>query len=262
MASNLQRYRCKDCHATFNALTGTALARLRHKDKWLRYSQQLIEGNSLRKSAVACDVHRNTTLRWRHRFLHQPCEHKAEQLQGIVEADETYFRESFKGRHRQMPRPAHKRGTPAAKRGLSSEQIPVLVCRDRSGHTADYVLKQDNAFFILAALKAVLAQDCILCSDSSRAMGAAVRKLGIVHRPINLSAGIRVIGKVYHLQNVNAYDSRLKEWMRRFHGVATRYLPNYLGWRRMLDQAREGLTSAAMLSAALNRWQHQQLTVT
>ena len=32
-ASKLQRYRCQDCKATFNALTGTLLARLRHKDK-------------------------------------------------------------------------------------------------------------------------------------------------------------------------------------------------------------------------------------
>ena len=31
-ASGLQRYRCAACKATFNALTGTPLARLRHKD--------------------------------------------------------------------------------------------------------------------------------------------------------------------------------------------------------------------------------------
>ena len=32
-ASKLQRYRCQDCKATFNALTSTLLVRLRHKDK-------------------------------------------------------------------------------------------------------------------------------------------------------------------------------------------------------------------------------------
>ena len=30
----------------------------------------------------------------------------------------------------------------------------------------------------------------------------------------------------------------LKEWLRRFKGVATYFLPNYLGWRRMI--VREG----------------------
>ena len=32
-ASGLARYRCTDCRRTFNALTGTPLARLRHKDR-------------------------------------------------------------------------------------------------------------------------------------------------------------------------------------------------------------------------------------
>ena len=31
------------------------------------------------------------------------------------------------------------------------------------------------------------------------------------------------------IQNVNANHSRFKQWLRRFSGVATSYLPNYLG---------------------------------
>ena len=34
-ADGLQRYRCVACKRTFNALTGTPLARLRYKGKWL-----------------------------------------------------------------------------------------------------------------------------------------------------------------------------------------------------------------------------------
>lgn len=52
-------------------------------------------------------------------------------------------------------------------------------------------------------------------------MAAAARTMKVAHRPVNLSAGIRVIAGVYHVQNVNAYDSRLKDWLRRFKGVAT-----------------------------------------
>lgn len=62
----------------------------------------------------------------------------------------------------------------------------------------------------------MLASDCILCADSSKAMGAAARKIGITHRAVNLAAGIRVVARGYHVQNVNAYDSRLKNWMHRF----------------------------------------------
>ncbi len=41
-----------------------------------------------------------------------------------------------------------------------------------------------------------------------------------------------------HCQNVNGYHGRFHEWLRPFHGVATRYLPNYLGWRWAIDQER------------------------
>ena len=55
-----------------------------------------------------------------------------------------YILESFKGRRSDLPRPARKRGGKAAKRGLSAEQIPVLVARDRHGSTTDAVLPKLN----------------------------------------------------------------------------------------------------------------------
>lgn len=72
------------------------------------------------------------SLRWRHRFLEAPREDKAERLCDIVEVDETFFLESFKG-GRGLPRPPRKLGGRADKRGLSAEQIPVLVVPDRRG---------------------------------------------------------------------------------------------------------------------------------
>ena len=198
-ASGLQRYRCTACRATFNALTGTPLARLRHKDKWLEYAQQMSEGQSVRNSAKACGVHRNTTFRWRHRFLTLPNEQKANRLVGIAEADETFFLESFKGRKKGMTRAPRHRGCKASKRGLSDEQIPVLICRDRTGSTADFVLEKTDQAHISAALKPLLASDTALCTDSGKALSAAAREIGIIHRPINLAVGIRVVGKVCHV---------------------------------------------------------------
>ena len=122
----LKRYRCRDCGRTFNALTGTALAHLRKREQWTRYAELLIEGASLREVARRCQIDKNTAFRWRHRFLRDAAGHRAEHEAGIVEADETFFLESFKGQ-RHLPRPARHRGGVAGKRGLSAEQIPVLV---------------------------------------------------------------------------------------------------------------------------------------
>src|ERR671933_2757030 len=56
-ASGLRRYRCQACRRTFNALTGTSLARLRKKACWLRYGAALAAGLSLSQAAAPCRGH-------------------------------------------------------------------------------------------------------------------------------------------------------------------------------------------------------------
>lgn len=248
----LKRYRCRDCGRTFNALTGTALAHLRKREQWMRYAEFLIEGVGLREAARRCQIDKNTAFRWRHRFLHDAAGHRAKHEAGIVEADETFFLESFKGQ-RHLPWPARHRGGVAGKRGLSTEQIPVLVVRDRSGQTADFKLERLDVAHVIAALQPLVDQEAILCSDSAGVYSAFARATGVAHRTLNIQHGPRVVNGVFHIQNVNAYDSRLKGWMRRFHGVATQYLENYLGWRRMLERYKTAITPQLCLAEATGR---------
>lgn len=251
-ADDLQRYKCRGCRKTFNALTATPLARLRMKGKWLGQTAVLRDGVTITKAAEVLGVARSTAFRWRHRFLVLPKTIQAPSLAGIAETDETYFLQSFKGVRKGLTRPARRRGGCAGKRGLSKEQIPVLVARDRTGSTADVILPADDKASIVAALSPLLSKDTILCSDGSATLAAAAKTIGVTHRPVNLSAGIRVVAGVYHVQNVNAYDSRLKDWIRRFRGVATHYLDSYLGWFRAIDRTRgSGLNPATMLASAV-----------
>ncbi|MCY7316689.1 MAG: IS1595 family transposase, partial [Rubrivivax sp.] len=75
--------------------------------------------------------------------------------------------------------------------------------------------------------------------------------LGLEHHAVNSAQGERVRG-AWHIQNVNAYHSRLKAWLRRFKGVATSYLPNYLGWFRALDRsAQSGAKPLSLLAIAI-----------
>jgi transposase-like protein len=69
VVNGLKRFRCQDCTKTFNALTGTPLARLRKKDQWDHFAGCLQDSLTVRAAAKVCGVHRNTTFRWRHRFL-------------------------------------------------------------------------------------------------------------------------------------------------------------------------------------------------
>ena len=92
----LRRFRCAACSRTFNALTGTPLARLRKKAQWSSFTACLSRSDTVRKAAKVCRVAVATSFRWRHRFLRAGVA-DAEALSGIVEADETFFRRSFKG---------------------------------------------------------------------------------------------------------------------------------------------------------------------
>lgn len=250
----LARMRCYACGKTSNALTATPLAHLRWREQWLRYGQALIDGLSVRQAAQRCSVNKSTAFRWRHRFLQAAAGHRVEHEAGIVEADETFFLESFKGQ-RHLYRPARKRGGTAQQ----WERIPVLVVRDRSGQTADFRLERVDTQHIAAALGPLVEKDAVLCTDGATVYQAATRLLGLRHEAVNLTRGIRVKQGVFHIQNVNAYDIRLKEWMRRFHGVASKYLENYLGWRRLLERYRQAITPVDCLHEAIGRHSLQHL---
>lgn len=98
-------------------------------------------------------------------------------------------------------------------------------------------------------MKPVVAPDALLVSDGRAAYATFADQVGLLHIGLNASKGERTYGS-YHIQNVNAYISRLKEWLRRFKGVATNYLPSDLGWRRMIER-RSDLTPASIMLHAL-----------
>src|SRR3954468_13212700 len=79
-----------------------------------------------------------------------------------------------------------------------------------------------NRASITAALGGVVTPANQFCCDGGTAIVAFALKAAI---PVHILAAP---GKPspqapdFHINNVNAYHGRLKEWMRRFHGVATK----------------------------------------
>jgi transposase-like protein len=259
-SSGLPRYRCKACARTFNALTKTPLARLRMREKWTTQADALIDGVSVAKAASRCGVHYTTAFRWRHRFLAALSSDKPKTLSGIVESDETFVLESYKGQRSGMLRKARKRGGSAAKRGLSVEQIPVIITRDRHGATTDAVLPRLNRASIAAALDGVVTPANAFCCDGGGAIVAFARRAGIAAHVLPRPGKPDPNAPDFHLNNVNAYHGRLKEWLRRFHGVATKNLPNYLGWRRTLEALGHTASSAAFILGGMGLGPYQQKT--
>lgn len=136
-----QRYKCKACYKTFNDLTNTILYRTRKGNKWIAFIECMIKGYSLRKSAeIIGGVTHVTLFYWRHKLLHALKQLDFSQFEGIVEVDETYFLYSEKGKRGITGRKSRKRGGSAKKRGISNEQVCVLVARDRAKSTVSKVV--------------------------------------------------------------------------------------------------------------------------
>jgi transposase-like protein len=247
-AAGLKRYMCRACSRTFNALTGTPLARLRLREKWLDYARALVDGVSLRKAAARTGIGLDTSFRWRHRFLATARDKKAGAVTGIVE---TFILKSAKGSRKLVGRAPRKRGGKAKKPGLSTdEHDAILIVRDRHGETTDALLADLSAETIGAHLRPVVARDAVLVTDGNKAYEAFAAATDITQMALVASAGERTIG-CYHIQNVNAYQSRFKLWIGRFNGVASKYLPSYLGWRRMIERDGERLTPRHCLAGAM-----------
>lgn len=231
-----QRYRCKDCRKTFTDVTNTPLYRTHLPHKWLDFVQCMIEGFSLRKTSEMIDVHFVTLFYWRHKLLSALNQMDFEQFSGIVEMDETYFLYSEKGKRNIDGRKSRKRGGSSQYRGISKEQVCVLIARDRQKSTYSKVIGQGR--IVKARLdKAIgtkLTATNVLCTDAWRAFKTYASEKGLEHYRFKSDGKDRVRG-LYHIQNVNNYHSRLKGWIDRFNGVATKYLDHYLGWFQFLD---------------------------
>lgn len=237
-----QRYLCKDCQRTFNDFTGTPMAGTHHPEKWVMALMHMIEGNSLRTVASGLGINIQTAFYWRHKMLRALTEVTDTEvsLSGVVEADETYIQESFKGKKSDLPREPRKRGAAAKKRGISKEKSCVLVAVDRAGDIySKYICKGRPCIDdVEKALAQYLAPNTILVTDSNTSYPVFAKRHNLQHFKVNPSKNIHKVSGIYHVQHVNGYHSRLKGWMRRFKGVATKHLDHYLCWFRLLEKMK------------------------
>lgn len=261
-----QRFKCRECHRTYNILTGTPMARARKPEKWGKYLSFMTDHVSIRKIVAAgIGVNHVTVWRWRHRFLKAAANDNGAMLSGVIEADETFFLRSFKG-HRgwqtgQPPenRAARRSAWGATQPGLSHELVPVLTALDSGGGVYEDILT--SRADIGKSLSGHIAPRSVLCSDGARAYVKAAVAAGAEHRRIILKKPtyLTKMGVGAHkprpkgrlgLGHVNAHHGQLKAFINiRCRGVATKYLANYLGWIRAMRE--DGFSGERLLARTI-----------
>jgi len=211
----------------------------------------MADGLSVRKTAARLKISVQKAFRWRHKFLAFLNEQKPAGLTGIVEADETQFPVSYKGQRKGMPRPAKKRSGKTRNGGGTEKTTVVVAVQRGTSMTFDQVIERGTAVALTEALRPVLSADAVLSTDGNAAYWTVAKELGVASGSFVSAYHGKGGDGIWHVQSVNRYDASLKTWIARFRGVATKYLANYLGWRRLLDRFKDNLTPQQFLFHAL-----------
>lgn len=257
--TNVQRYRCAGCKKTFTGRTGTRIARIHRPELFFDALTDMLaarQPSSIRVLARRLGLNKYTIWRWRMIAFAGLSGFTDAEFSGIVEADETYQKESRKGsrewvRHQRdplnHPKPPRmrwyeygKKGVPML-RGLSKWQLPILTIADRSGARHFEHIPNRNHATIDRALSPKLAPDAVLCTDAHPAYGKIAKNHGIEHFVIRSKPGQKTASPSYHIQNINSLHSRFKAFLRPFHGPASKNIAGYILW----FMARTGCMNAS-----------------
>lgn len=236
--SKSQRYKCKSCERSFTEYSGTWMAGIHSKEKLDDYLNLMLQEKSLDKIKLALSINKKTAFDWRHKILASLSDVDKDDFRGITESDETFFLNSEKGKP-VIDRKPRKRGGSSKKRGISNDQVAVIVTQDRknaldlSVATMGRLKKVDIEKAIGARIK---SNQTILCSDAHVSYKGFATDNKIEHHPLKGIIKQRVKNGVYHIQHVNSTHNKLKKWIdNTFWGVSTKYLQQYLNWYRVKE---------------------------
>jgi len=93
-----QRNKCKDCGKTFNDISCSLMSGTHYPEKWGKYLQFIAEGTTLSKISKSLKIRLSRAFYWRHKVLNSLHSMEITPLSGIIESDETFFLESYKGK--------------------------------------------------------------------------------------------------------------------------------------------------------------------
>lgn len=241
-----QRYQCKTCGKKFTYDAGkiTAFSH-QSEDKWAVFIEDTLSLKTLDQCAEHIAVCHSTAFFMRQKFLAFLEEAvKSNQLNGLIEADETYVLEGHKGIHETGRKPRNH-GETATKRGLSNEQMCICVATDRDGNVVAKCVNRakPSSENIKAAIGDSIVENSVFQCDGATAYNKLVTEKSCIQVVLKSHADYN---KVYHLNTVNSLHSRLKEMLSHFNGVSTKYLNRYLAMFVAMEQSGRSLMHPAV----------------
>lgn len=249
-----QRYYCKSCGRHFFPSTNTAFARSRKDaDTWRKFIQLTIAGKSLNMCAEECKLAYQTAFTWRHKILNVfAVNQNSTQMKGTVEVDEMLIPISYKGNHvhgafgkrerkpgtsNALPRKSYQCGSD--NKSKSSKDKACVFCMVENGNKAFFAAVPGVGFMTEPMLDVTVAkhinkETAMMVADDYKITKNYFRKNGYNHTTLlsnisdNPNGHKPEIRGEFHLQHVNAMHHHIRNFLRPYCGVSTKYLSNYI----------------------------------
>lgn len=237
-ADGSQRWLCRGCGRTFSRKTGGVLALSKlPADAWMEFARCMADALPLRETARRVGVSLYTAWFMRMRVCEVMASRTPDPRPSTFHVDETLVRGSMSGNlgrsaSLELPRERHRNGQDGrrGKRGRSRDLV-VVECG---------VSELGDCFLDAVALGAARAGELRQGLERRVPAGSVVVTDG--NPGYNLPGAPwehRVAGKgdpsAASVAMVDALHSRLRDFLRPFHGVSTRRLQRYLDWFRWVE---------------------------
>ena len=213
--NGIQRYKCKnnECGKTFNGNKSNPFRySKKFKKMWEKYFEVFIKGVSLRECALRMNITLVTAFFWRHRFLHDLCEtNYIERIGSYVELTKLVVSENFKGDKKYH---GEKRDSIIIVNALNDniDILPIFAARNFIGlfDIRDNIIPRlDRKAYVVGHLDGRL-----------KVFAKGFNEINKVKLKDNKVSNIDI-----------AYSNKIKVWLSKFNGVASKYLEHYLSWR-------------------------------
>lgn len=214
--NGIQRYKCKNegCYKTFiDDKNNPFRCSKKFKENWKQYFELFIKGISLRECAAKMKITLVTAFFWRHRFLADLCEKNyIKKIGSYVELTKLVLYENFKGDRRYH----------------GEERDKIIVVNAINDSIDISPIMAGRKFLGFSELR-----NNIIPRIDTKAyvVGFQDSRLKTFANALNEIRGVTLKENNNELKIDLAYSNKVRKWLIKFNGVASKYLDYYLSWR-------------------------------
>lgn len=228
---NIQRYKCKNinCSKTFSAKTNSPFSYSKKNiTLWMKYLSLMNSGMSIRSCAHILGINIATSFYWRHKILvAEASNNNFNILKDYVEANKIMIKENFKGNRKSKT--------------FSKEKIFIVCAMDsnksilskaicRYSISLASISKNFYPYLDKSAFLATYGDRCLTAFAKKHNSTIPQNQIYKFNEIKFENLNVKNTFSYTDLSLIHNFSYHIYRWLKRFKGVATKYLENYLSW--------------------------------